>query len=60
MKDSCYSIMDTYTAHRKESVRKEARASDIEVVFVPPWCTDIVQPLYIKVSRALKSYARVL
>ena len=60
MKDPCYSIMDTYTAHKKESVREEARASDIELVFVSLGCTDIVQPLDMKVFGALKSYARVL
>ena len=60
MKDPCCSIMDTYTAHKKESVREEARASDIELVFVSLGCTDIVQPLDMKVFGALKSYARVL
>ena len=45
-----------HTEPRKE----KARALDIELVFVPPGCTDIVQPLDIKVFGALKSYARML
>ena len=60
VKGPCCLIMDTCAAHRMESVKEKARALDIELVFVPPSCTDLVQPLDIKVFGALKSYAIML
>jgi hypothetical protein len=51
-------ILDTYSAHRSEIVREIARLWGIDLVFIPPGCTDRLQPLDRKVFGALKSFAR--
>ena len=55
----CCLILDTYRAHRTPAVRKKADLK-IELLFVPPGCTDAVQPLDVKVFGVFKSYARML
>ena len=56
----CCLILDTYTAHRTAGVRKKAEDLEIELLFVPPGCTDAAQPLDVKVFGVFKSYARML
>ena len=56
----CCLIMDTYKAHLTQAVREKAKELEIELLFVPPGCTDSAQPLDIKVFGVLKSYARML
>jgi hypothetical protein len=51
-------ILDTYAAHRSADVRSVAALYGIELVFIPPGCTDRLQPLDRKVFGALKSFAR--
>jgi hypothetical protein len=51
-------ILDTYAAHRAEIVREIARLWGIDLVFIPPGCTDSLQPLDRRVFGALKGYAR--
>jgi hypothetical protein len=51
-------ILDTYAAHRSADVRAVATLYEIELVFIPPGCTDRLQPLDRKVFGALKSFAR--
>ena len=38
----CCLIIDKYASHRTDSVKEKARALDIELVFVPSGCTDLV------------------
>jgi hypothetical protein len=51
-------IHDTYPAHRAEWVRCIARLWNITLVFIPPGCTDRLQPLDRKVFGVLKASAR--
>jgi hypothetical protein len=51
-------ILDTYAAHRSAEVREVAALWGIDLVFIPPGCTDRLQPLDRKVFGVLKSYAR--
>jgi hypothetical protein len=51
-------ILDTYPAHRAEWVRCIARLWSITLVFIPPGCTDRLQPLDRRVFGVLKAYAR--
>lgn len=53
-------ILDVYTAHRTELVKETAKNNNIKLYFIPPGCTDLVQPLDVKVFGALKSTARKL
>ena len=53
-------ILDVYTAHRTELVKETARNNNIKLYFIPPGCTDLVQPLDVKVFGALKATARKL
>ena len=53
-------ILDVYTAHRTESVKAIAQALNINLYFIPPGCTDLLQPLDIRVFGALKAKARAL
>jgi hypothetical protein len=51
-------ILDVYPAHRTDMVRATAYALGIELVFIPPGCTDRLQPLDRRVFGVLKVYAR--
>ena len=51
-------ILDVYAAHRTESVKQFAEALNITLYFIPPGCTDLVQPLDVKVFGALKATAK--
>ena len=53
-------LLDVYAAHRTENVKEIARALNIHLYFIPPGCTDLVQPLDVKVFGALKAKARAL
>jgi hypothetical protein len=50
-------ILDTYVAHRAHLVRSMARQCNITLVFIPPGCTDRLQPLDRRVFGVLKAYA---
>jgi hypothetical protein len=50
--------LDTYSAHRSAEVREMARLWGIDLVFIPPGCTDQLQPLDRRVFGVLKAYAR--
>ena len=47
-------------AHRTDAVKQRAEELGITLYFIPPGCTDLVQPLDVKVFGALKSTARKL
>jgi hypothetical protein len=51
-------ILDTYSAHRAHVVREIAQLSGITLIFIPPGCTDRLQPLDRRVFGVLKAYAR--
>jgi hypothetical protein len=51
-------ILDVYAAHRKQEVRNFAADLNIELVFIPPGCTDLLQPLDRRVFGVLKAKAR--
>jgi hypothetical protein len=51
-------ILDTYAAHRCQEVRTAASNLNIELIFIPPGCTDLLQPLDRRVFGVLKSKAR--
>lgn len=53
-------LLDVYTAHRTDTVKETAHSYNIHLHFIPPGCTDLVQPLDVKVFGALKSKARAL
>ena len=53
-------ILDVYTAHRTASVKEIAEALHIHLYFIPPGCTDLLQPLDVKVFGSLKAKARAL
>jgi hypothetical protein len=53
-------ILDSYSAHRSANVRAVAQLWEITLVFVPPGCTDKLQPLDRRVFGVLKSHARHL
>jgi hypothetical protein len=53
-------ILDAYAAHRSPEVREIAGVWEIQLVFIPPGCTDKLQPLDRRVFGVLKSYARRL
>ena len=53
-------ILDLYAAHRTDAVKQRAEELGITLYFIPPGCTDLVQPLDVKVFGALKATARKL
>ena len=53
-------LLDVYTAHRTDDVKAIAKALNIHLYYIPPGCTDLVQPLDVKVFGALKAKARAL
>jgi hypothetical protein len=50
-------ILDTYSAHRSAEVPAIARLWGINLVFIPPGCTDRLQPLDRRVFGVLNAYA---
>jgi hypothetical protein len=51
-------LLDAYSAHRAEITRSAAVACRIELVFIPPGCTDRLQPLDRHIFGVLKAHAR--
>jgi hypothetical protein len=51
-------IPDTSSANRAQFIREAGRACNIELLFIPPGCTDRLQPLDRRVFGVLKDYAR--
>jgi hypothetical protein len=53
-------MLGTYPVHRTQIVRTTAEQWGIELLFIPPGCTDRLQPLDRKIFGVLKGYARQL
>jgi hypothetical protein len=53
-------LLDTYSAHRCEVTRTIAELWKIDLLFIPPGCTNLVQPLDRRVFGVLKAHARQL
>ena len=53
-------LLDVYAAHRTKAVREKAEKLKINLMYIPPGCTDLCQPLDISVFAVLKGYARAL
>ena len=51
-------IMDCYSVHRKQIIQSLANTLNIDVMFVPPGCTDQLQPLDRYVFGSLKGIAK--
>jgi hypothetical protein len=51
-------VLDTYSAHRAEIVKNAARGLGFKLKFIPPGCTDRLQPLDRRVFGVMKSYGR--
>jgi hypothetical protein len=51
-------ILDVYAAHRAPEVIRIAETYGWELVFIPPGCTDLLQPLDRRVFGVLKAYSR--
>ena len=51
-------ILDTYKTHKSEITIQTAIEQNIELIFIPPGCTDRLQPLDVRVFGALKASAR--
>jgi hypothetical protein len=51
-------LLDCYSAHRCQLVRTAAEHWRIDLVFIPPGCTDLLQPLDRRVFGVLKAHAR--
>ena len=48
-------LFDVFAAHRVESVLSKLDENNMLVVFIPPNCTDMLQPLNISVNKPLKA-----
>lgn len=53
-------ILDVHASHRTDDVKKLAHNLDIQLWYIPPGCTDILQPLDRLCFGVLKSTARSL
>jgi hypothetical protein len=51
-------LLDTYAAHRAAATRDAAARLQVELVFIPPGCTDRLQPLDRRIFGVLKAHAR--
>ena len=51
-------ILDVFRAHHTTEVQQKLSESNILVVFVPPNCTDMLQPLDLSVNKPLKNEMR--
>jgi hypothetical protein len=56
--DRIYLITDLYDAHMTEAVRERAKGLNIELILIPPSCTDELQPLDRKAFCPLKAKAK--
>ena len=48
-------IYDVFATHQMESVLLKLEENNIVVIFIPPNCTDLLQPLDISVNKPLKA-----
>ncbi len=53
-------ILDCYSVHRMEEIKETAANLNIRLHFIPPGCTDLLQPLDRRVFGGLKGMARKL
>jgi hypothetical protein len=53
-------VLDTLSAHRTFITRADAEQWGIELIFIPPGCTDTLRPLDRRIFGILKAYARQL
>ena len=53
-------ILDIHSSHRTDDVKRLAESLSIKLWFIPPGCTDLLQPLDRRCFGALKSTARKL
>lgn len=51
-------VLDVYAAHRRQEVKDLAATLNIQLIFVPPSCTDELQPLDIGIFGPLKQMVR--
>ena len=51
-------ILDLYAAHRDKEVRQKAAELGFKLIFIPPSCTDELQPLDVGVFGPLKNAAK--
>jgi hypothetical protein len=51
-------ILDTYSAHRTDAVKSTAAQLGIRLEFIPPGCTDLLEPLDRRIFGVLKSDGR--
>ena len=51
-------VMDVFKAHRCEEVLQKLEESNVIVIFVPPNCTDQLQPLDLSVNKPIKAQMR--
>ncbi len=54
-----YLLLDMHPSHRHKAVKDFAIQKNIKLRYIPPGCTDILQPLDIKIFGILKKKARV-
>lgn len=50
-------FLDTYSSHRNKETKDLAKELNIDLVYIPVGCTDLCQPLDVKVFGALKNMA---
>jgi hypothetical protein len=60
MENRLFLICDVHASHRTPAVKELADELNIELIYIPPGATDLLQPLDRKVFGALKSEARRL
>jgi hypothetical protein len=53
-------FLDTFSAHRSPITKSIADLFHIQLEFIPPGCTDVLQPLDRRVFGVLKAHARQL
>jgi hypothetical protein len=53
-------LLDSYNAHRMQSVKKTAARLKIKLHFIPAGMTNAFQPLDLRAFKVLKSHARRL
>ena len=58
--DRIWLLLDAYSVHRTDEVKKLADSMNIELIFIPPGQTERFQPLDRAVFGVLKAYLRKL
>lgn len=53
-------ILDCYSVHRTHEVKDFAKALNINLYFIPPGCTDALQPLDRRVFGSIKATAKAI